>query len=312
MFQYTYSLFLSGFILNFENTVLHKTTVVTFLFLLMLAVWVCGQLIVDDNDLHFPAMIQTSTSCQTTAINNTNELIVFTQSKKIAKLLTRSLCADNVVTKQYGSVIGYWGDRTADSLEFIGKGIADLILAKNNIMAAFKAESTYNYQPVVGFSNYTAFFISSKEKPRLTKQYFLDKRIGLLDYPTSRSGHILPKQTFKKLDINLANLKITYASSHNELRDLLADGKVDIIASFWKESDTVRFSKNYRTPLSNNIVGTHWYLKMQQNNTDLLCAIQSHLLNMSKDQTLHYYQNVHPYWNCNTRSVSYIKGHSDE
>ena len=312
MFKCIYSLFLSGFILNFENAVLHKSVVVTFLFLLLLSVWVCGQLIVDDNDLHFPVMIKTSTSCHTTAKNNKDELIVFTQSKKTSKVLTETLCEDNVVAKQYGSVIGYWGYKTADSLEFVGKGIADLILAKNNIMAAFRAESTYNYQPVVGFSDYTAFFISSKEKPRLTKQYFLDKRIGLLDYPTSRSGHILPKQMFKELDINLANLKIRYASSHNELRDLLADGKVDIIASFWKESDAARFSKNYITPLSDNIAGTRWYFKMQQNNTDLLCAIQSHLLNMSKDQTLHYYQNVKPYWSCNTKSVSHIKGHSDE
>ncbi|MBE0361578.1 hypothetical protein PALI_b0574 [Pseudoalteromonas aliena SW19] len=256
-------------------------------------------------------MIETSTECQTTATSNNGQLIVFTQSKKIAKSLTQNLCSDNVVAKQYGSVIGYWGYRTADSFEFVGKGIADLILAKNNIMAAFKAESTYNYQPVVGFADYTAFFISSREKPRLTKEYFLDKRVGLLDYPTSRSGHILPKQTFKELDINLANLDVTYARSHNELRDLLANGQVDIIASFWKESDAQRFSKNYITPLSNNVSGTRWYLKMQQQNTDLLCSVQTHLLAMSKDQALHYYQDVEAYWNCETKNVSF-KGELDD
>lgn len=291
---------------------LHKMLIVTFLFLLLVVTWVCGQVSVYNDELHFPVMIETSTECQTTSTSNKGQLIVFTQSKKIAKLLTQKLCSDNVVAKQYGSVKGYWGYRTADSFEFVGKGIADLILAKNNIMAAFKAESTYNYQPVVGFSDYTAFFISSKEKPRVTKQYFLDKRIGLLDYPTSRSGHILPKQTFKELDINLANLKITYASSHNELRDLLANGKVDIIASFWKESDEKRFSKNYITPLSNNISGTRWYLKMQQNNTDLLCAVQENLLDMSKDQSLHYYQNVQPFWRCGASLVGLKEEAGDE
>ncbi|WP_193157050.1 MULTISPECIES: substrate-binding domain-containing protein [Pseudoalteromonas] len=290
---------------------LQKTSIVTFLFLFLVITWICGQFIVDNDDLHFPVMIETSTECQTTATSNNGQLIVFTQSKKIAKSLTQNLCSDNVVAKQYGSVIGYWGYRTADSFEFVGKGIADLILAKNNIMAAFKAESTYNYQPVVGFADYTAFFISSREKPRLTKEYFLDKRVGLLDYPTSRSGHILPKQTFKELDINLANLDVTYARSHNELRDLLANGQVDIIASFWKESDAQRFSKNYITPLSNNVSGTRWYLKMQQQNTDLLCSVQTHLLAMSKDQALHYYQDVEAYWNCETKNVSF-KGELDD
>ena len=297
--------------MNFKKVMLQKTSIVTFLFLFLVVTWIFGQFIVDNDDLHFPVMIETSTECQTTATSNNGQLIVFTQSKKIAKSLTQNLCSDNVVAKQYGSVIGYWGYRTADSFEFVGKGIADLILAKNNIMAAFKAESTYNYQPVVGFADYTAFFISSREKPRLTKEYFLDKRVGLLDYPTSRSGHILPKQTFKELDINLANLDVTYARSHNELRDLLANGQVDIIASFWKESDAQRFSKNYITPLSNNVSGTRWYLKMQQQNTDLLCSVQTHLLAMSKEQALHYYQDVEAYWNCETKNVSF-KGELDD
>lgn len=297
--------------MNLKKVMLQKTSIVTFLFLLLVITWICGQFIVDNDDLHFPVMIETSTECKTTATSNNGQLIVFTQTKKIAKSLTQNLCSDNVVAKQYGSVIGYWGYRTADSFEFVGKGIADLILAKNNIMAAFKAESTYNYQPVVGFADYTAFFISSREKPRLTKEYFLDKRVGLLDYPTSRSGHILPKQTFKELDINLANLDVTYARSHNELRDLLANGQVDIIASFWKESDAQRFSKNYITPLSNNVSGTRWYLKMQQQNTDLLCSVQTHLLAMSKDQALHYYQDVEAYWNCETKNVSF-KGELDD
>lgn len=296
--------------MGIRKLMLHKIVIVTFMFMMLLS-WVFGQVIADQEEVHFPIMIKTSTECDTTAEGNSNQLIVFTQSKTVAQSLTLSLCADNVVAKQYGSVIGYWGYRTADSLEFVGKGIADLILAKNNIMDAFKAESTYNYQPVVGFSDYTAFFISSKEKPRITKQYFLDKKIGLLDYPTSRSGHILPKRKFKDLGIDITNLKITYASSHNELRELLANGKVDIIASFWKESDSERFSANYIIPISGNVAGTRWYLKMQHDNTDLLCAIQTHLLSMSKEQTLEYYQNVEPFWHCETHPVTFIGGNDE-
>lgn len=292
--------------MDIKKLMLHKTAIVTFMFIVLLFSWFAGQMAVDEKEIAFPVMIETSTTCQTTATANQNQLIVFTPSKYVAQLLTKNLCDDKVVAKQYGSVIGYWGYRTVDSLEFVGKGIADLILAKNNIMEAFRAETTYNYQPVVGFSDYTAFFISSKEKPLITKQYFLDKKIGLLDYPTSRSGHILPKQTFKQLGLNIAQLKITYASSHNELRELLANGQVDLIASFWRENDSKRFSKNYITPISSNVAGTRWYLKMQHNNTDLLCAVQSHLLSMSKEQSFRYYQDVEPYWQCNNYPVTFI------
>ncbi|WP_372823089.1 hypothetical protein [Pseudoalteromonas shioyasakiensis] len=297
--------------MKINKVLLSQRSFVTVLLLFILVLWLCSKALVAQNTLALKPLIETSSQCQTTAAQNADQLIVYATSKKVAKSLINSLCTDAVVAKQYGKVIGFWGYRTADSIEFIGKGIADLILAKNNIMSAFKAESTYNYQPVVGFPSYTAFFISAKEKPRVDKQYFLGKRIGLLDYPTSRSGHILPKQVFKELDINLENLKITYASSHSELRELLANGQVDLIASFWKEDDQQQFSKNYITPISNNIAGTRWYLKMQHENTDLLCAIQARLMALSKSQTSLYFNHAEAYWRCSNSGAVFTGGQDE-
>ncbi len=244
------------------------------------------------------AFIETSFQCKTKSTVNLNELVVYSSGKDLAEDVAKSLCADDTVSKQYGKVTSYWGYKISDTIEFLGKGIADLILAKENLINAFMAESTYNYQAVIGFPNYTAYLISSKEKPRIEKGYFLDKRIGLIDYPTSRSGHILPKQLFKKLDINLANLNITYASSHSELRELLASGKVDIISSYWQDSDQQRFSKNYIRPISDNISGSRWYLKMQDENTDLLCAVQTRLTNLAHQQSSDYFQHAKSFWKC--------------
>ncbi|MBB1331937.1 hypothetical protein H5154_04935 [Pseudoalteromonas sp. SR44-5] len=298
--------------MKIKQLLLQHSFFVTVLLLFFLLVWLSGQLSVVTSTGTLKPLIETSSRCQTRATENQLQLIVYASSQKVARSLTQNLCDDPVVAKQYGEVIALWGYRTADSIEFIGKGIADLILAKNNIMSAFKAESTYNYQPVVGFPSYTAFFISAKEKPKINKQYFLGKRIGLLDYPTSRSGHILPKQKFKDLGINLENLKITYASSHNELRELLANGQVDLIASFWKEADQAHFSKNYITPISDNVIGTRWYFKMQHENTDLLCAIQSQLIQLSKQQVSTYFNHVEPYWHCSAGKAEFLGEQRDE
>ena len=297
--------------MKIKRLFLSHSTFITVLLLFFVLLWFVSQVFVANQPKTLEPLIETSSRCFTSASQNKAQLIVYATSQKVAKSIINSLCEDAVVAKQYGAVRGFWGYRTADSIEFVGKGIADLILAKNNIMAAFKAESTYNYQPIVGFPSYTAFFISSKEKPKIEKQYFLDKRIGLLDYPTSRSGHILPKQTFKELDINLENLDVTYASSHTELRDLLANGEVDIIASFWKKTDQQSFSKNYITPISSNIIGTRWYLKMQHENTDLLCAIQTRLLALSQSQTSSYFNHVEPYWQCSDSGADFL-GEDDD
>ncbi|WP_394190187.1 PhnD/SsuA/transferrin family substrate-binding protein [Pseudoalteromonas atlantica] len=297
--------------MKIKQQILSHSTFVTVLLLFFVVLWFVTQSFVATEPKTLKPLIETSSRCFTSASQNKEQLIIYATSQKVAKSIINSLCEDAVVTKQYGEVRGFWGYRTADSIEFVGKGIADLILAKNNIMSAFKAESTYNYQPIVGFPSYTAFFISAKEKPKIEKQYFLDKRIGLLDYPTSRSGHILPKQTFKELGINLENLDVTYASSHSELRELLANGEVDIIASFWKNTDQQSFSKNYITPISSNIIGTRWYLKMQHENTDLLCAIQTNLLALSQSQTSSYFNHVEPYWQCSDSDAVFL-GEGDD
>ncbi|MGO2012476.1 MAG: hypothetical protein ACTJFM_03845 [Pseudoalteromonas sp.] len=282
----------------------NKLSIVTFLLLSVMVFTYLGVMLNIEAQPTPRAFITSSYECRTVSITNENQLVVYAPSKNIANDVVNTLCKNDVVAKQFGKVAAYWGYKTTDTVDFLGKGIADLILAKENLISVFMAESTYNYQAVVGYPTYTAFFISAKEKPKLTKSYFLDKRIGLLDYPTSRSGYILPKQLFKDLDINVGNLAVTYASSHKELRELLSAGRVDIIASYWQESDQQQFSKNYITAISDNISGSRWYLKMQDENTDLLCAVQGELKALAKKQKSLYFNEVEAYWQCGSMKVT--------
>ncbi|WP_421420581.1 hypothetical protein ACN9JF_17690 (plasmid) [Pseudoalteromonas lipolytica] len=284
--------------MNLKTILIKKSSIVTFLFLSLILFFCIGTMQSKAPISDIDAFIETSYQCATKSDVNLNELVVYSSGKVLAEDVAKVLCSDDTISKQYGTVTSYWGYKTSDTIEFLGKGIADLILAKENLINAFMAESTYNYQAVVGFPNYTAYLISSTEKPRVEKSYFLDKRIGLLDYPTSRSGHILPKQLFKKLDINLENLNIVYASSHFELRELLASGQVDLISSYWQDSDQAKFSANYITPISDNISGSRWYLKMENENTDLLCAVQLRLTELARSQNSHYFNHVESFWEC--------------
>ncbi|WP_216628373.1 PhnD/SsuA/transferrin family substrate-binding protein [Pseudoalteromonas caenipelagi] len=219
---------------------------------------------------------------------------------------------NRVIAKQYGSIEIYWGGSLAEQIEFLAKGIADVILSKDNVMEAMMAESTQNYMPLIGYPSYTAFFISAREKPRINKAYFLDKTIGLVDYPTSRSAHILPKQVFKQLDIDLSALQIVYASSHSALRELLSKGEVDIIASYWQEQDQQRFSKNYITAIADNVSGSKWYIKMADENTDLACALQVSISDVVNDVQSSYFNKLRHYWQCDSAPYKFIGGDESE
>ncbi len=268
------------------------------LLLSILLLWWLTTSLISKNELVLEPVLQYSTSCKTRSVNNVNTLKIHVPVESLAHQLIVKTCENEVVNRQFGAVSIYWGGSLAEQIEFLAKGIADLVLTKDNIISAMMADSTHSFKPIVGYPAYSAFFISNTEKPRLEKAYFLDKHIGLLDYPTSRSGHILPKQLFKRLDLDVTALHISYFSSHQKLRDKLAAGEVDIISSYWSDYDDQRFSKNYITPIANNVSGSRWYLKMNEDNTELACALQSVISDVAQARTSNYFEGIEQYWQC--------------
>lgn len=269
--------------------------------------WLLSQAVVSSSHLVLQPVQNHKYECETTSSENRAVFRVKVPTDYLAKQVLPALCQNDVIKRQYGHVEVFWGGSLAEQIEFFGKGIADLILSKDSILQALRADATHNYMPIIGYSSYSAFFISNKEKPKLEKAYFLDKKIGLLDYPTSRSGHILPKKAFKSLDLDIANLDIVYVSSHSALREKLANNEVDIIASYWNDKkDETLFSHNYITPIGENITGSRWYLKLSEENTDLACAVQSVTKEIAQSEGTAYFDSLHEFWQCNSIPNKFI------
>lgn len=239
-----------------------------------------------------PNIIVESISCSTSSIDNKEQFFIFSGGQEAAELLNNKACSNSVINKQFGSVRSFWHVNDIHTLQIVGKGLADLALVKDNIMDALKSEETHGYTKIASYPSYQAYFIARKERPVLTKSYFIDKKIALLNYPTSRSGHIIPMQIFTELGLSLDKLDIIYASSHKEMRDLLHSGKVDMISSYWQAEDESLFSTNYRLPISNPVNGSSWYVKLSNKNNDLLCASQNMLQQLSEEQLLKYFKNL--------------------
>lgn len=270
-----------------------------------------GQSFVRYTPVAIPIVEETFIECETTLRSNKEVLITYVPVRPMAENLISQFCSNDTVSKQYGAVKIFFGANLAEQIEFIAKGIADVILAKDVLVAAFEVEQTQNYKPLVSFKQYSAYFISLREKPQLTKHYLIDKRIGLLDYPTSRSGHILPMQQLKQLDLDVENMNITYASTHSELRKLLMSGAVDIISSYWQDEDKANFSEQYITPIAQNIDGTKWYFKMTENNIELACALQKQLVRDAVENRAGYFSEPATYWQCDSLPYMYVGNHNE-
>ncbi|NVK25561.1 MAG: PhnD/SsuA/transferrin family substrate-binding protein [Gammaproteobacteria bacterium] len=235
--------------------------------------------------------LQQQASC---TINNSNQsqFKIFMHSESAAKKLLPMFCQDRIIAKQYGLVTIRWGQNDTATIQAVGKGEVDLLLTKASIVNALSATETHGYQAIASYQDYQAFLIGFNEKPELSKQYLLDKTIALVNYPTSRSGHILPKLLFTELGLSLDKLDIIYTQSHQHSRQQLIAGEVDLIASYWSKEDNSDLSEDYKTPLHSEVDSTRWFLKLDKNNTVLKCQTQRLLKQFSNQQTSSYYKNI--------------------
>ena len=278
--------------MQFKHFTPSKAFLGTLFTLSLLIAWLHGRTFYQVDQFELPNIISDSLSCDTRAEINDDIFIAFITDRGMADDLLQALCNNDVINRQFGKVKVQWSHSEQETIQYVGKGIADLALVKENVMQAFATPSTHGYKVLAHYRNYATYLISQKEKPRIDKQYLWGKRLGLLDYPSSRSGHIVPKRMLTELEMNEEDLLIVYANSHQALRELLSSGKVDLISSFWQEEDNGRFSANYITPIESNISGSKWYLKMEQENTDLFCEVQKSLGQLAESTDSEYYSRL--------------------
>lgn len=270
--------------------------------ILILAALVCGSInYFQNSDEYSDIAPQTGQylTCKTDLQGNSDVFSVYVTDGRIAEMASERLCNDKTIKRQYGEVKVTIGQSDYDTFRYINHGVVDLALVKSNVVDAFGADQIYGLTKVASHPDYSAFFIALRERPLLSKEYLLGKKIGLLDYPSSRSGHIVPKTVLQNLGLSDSNLDIVYFSSHQELRRALLAGDIDIISSYWAEEDKDNFSRNYATPLQESVSGMQWYLKMQTQNTDLFCAIQSVIHEVAMSHPRPYYKTITLEEGCN-------------
>ena len=239
-----------------------------------------------------PPQIGQILTCEAPLSTNKDFLNIYLTENAVAESLRDNLCSNPVVGRQFGTIRLVVGHNDYDTFRYINHGVADLALVKSNVIEAFGANLIYDYEVIAAHEDYSAYFIALREKPELSKEYLIGKRIGILDYPSSRSGYIVPKTTLQSLGLNDENVSLHQYSSHSALRSALLAGEVDVISSYWSEDDDRSLSKNYATPLEDNVSGMRWYLKMQTRNTDLRCALQRAISKTAAGSAKSYYQNI--------------------
>ncbi len=247
----------------------------------------------------------TSSSCQLSDSQNdkTHLFTVEAGSELSAQALLNSLCHSDVLKKNYTGIRAQWSASNDVIASAIQRGNVDLVFSKSRIIEHSAATKIHGYLSVASLDTYDAFFIAKNSPPELKASYFFDKKIGLLKSPDSRSGHLLPKIALASLGLDINSLNITYAPSHSALRHLIKAGTVDVIGSYWSESDKSWTESAYKIAVQENVEGNQWYLKAKENNTPLLCEIEKALTQLSEKNNSPYFGSMRIRKSCKKVSV---------
>ena len=146
-----------------RNSQLSFTSLLLVAVLLTVVAFGIGRHSFSSNFEHIPNILQFQDSCLTLSGKHTDELIIAVQTRRMAKSLMSSLCANKNVSQQFGKVIANWMPNERQMLAYVGKGKVDLVLIKDDFIQAFRSDVVYGYEQIASYKDYSAYFIALKD-----------------------------------------------------------------------------------------------------------------------------------------------------
>ncbi|WP_317931908.1 hypothetical protein [Halioxenophilus sp. WMMB6] len=189
---------------------------------------------------------------------------VLTVSNRGAKELANQLCNAPPMANRFSQIEVTWLHRDQLSARDIVDETYDLFWSRDRRVQHLVPNLEQYYQPIVKLPSYEVAWFSLKGQPELTKEYFYQHSIGLLEDLESNSHFLLPLTQMKSLGVDLGRAKIVYYSSYYELRQAFWSGEVDLISDgLWLVKES-RDRSLYWATIDNGSPMGHWYARQNR------------------------------------------------
>ena len=251
----------------------------------------------------FPkAMIEYNTMEHQINRENQKTLKVYDFSLYTGSDFLKALYEAPEIQQKFGAVRIQWRREEMEGLQQLNTHPYDLLVIKQSWMQKTSLDVIARYTEIASYQTYSGYLIAVNETPRLTTNYLEGKRLGLLDNPTSMSGHLVPRRALHEAGIDEQILSIRYYKTHAELRTALLKGELDLIGSYWGNDDEKRFNIANRLEVMNEISGSKWYLSPKLIDTPAHCAIVRILKKRADESKNAYFKKIQITRNCDHAS----------
>ncbi len=178
--------------------------------------------------------------------------------------LSQRLCRSDVMSSFYGTVETLWQQRGKLSARDIVEERYDLFWNRDRRVQSLVPNFDQYYEPLLTLPDYRVLWFSQSEAPQLTPEYFLARKVGLLEDMESNSHFLLPLNQLKELGVDVSSLHIVYYASYHLLEDAFWRGEVDLISDGEWLWDKAGERQLYSTLIDDASTMGNWYARVNR------------------------------------------------
>ncbi|WP_156412628.1 hypothetical protein [Pseudohongiella spirulinae] len=198
----------------------------------------------------------------------TLSLLMVTPTRAID--VAESLCLSDAVSKHYGRVNVSWKPRTQlDASDLINERY-DLIWNREHFLRGLQPDFATYYESLLHFDNYRVFWLSLKSAPVMSAEYFQNKRVGLLDDPSSHTHHVLPLTSLRLHQIPESVYSIIYFNDASALYHSFLNGDIDLISG---GATMFPAEQIYTAKLTDNATAATFFIRRALQNQSIRCEL---------------------------------------
>ncbi|WP_428819106.1 hypothetical protein [Microbulbifer sp. MCCC 1A16149] len=155
---------------------------------------------------------------------------LLTVSSIFARAIADNLCRAPLMAGHYKSVSISWKPRQQLTAEEVLNEDYDLIWSREHSLRGLVPEYSSYYESLLRYDQYKVFWFSRNDQPQLTREYFRDKKIGLLNDRLSHTFHLLPLASLKQLGVDISRQSLIYFDDASSLYRAFAQGDLDLVS----------------------------------------------------------------------------------
>ncbi|WP_406828253.1 hypothetical protein [Microbulbifer sp. ARAS458-1] len=155
---------------------------------------------------------------------------LLTVSSIFAREIADNLCRSADMARHYHGVQISWKPRSQLRAEEVLNEDYDLIWSRTHSLSGLVPEYSTYYEPLLRYDQYKVYWFSRDQKPRLERDYFQGKKIGLLNDKLSHTFHLLPLASLKEVGLDISQQQLFYFDDAISLYRAFRSGDLDLVS----------------------------------------------------------------------------------